>query len=435
MPVCLLALTAGVTACTFFGVKGDPVRCLLLLALSGFLFVRTMALYNKKMRRLEYMLDAIENDDFAFQYALGNRLSGDRKMNELMNRIIRTMLQAKINAKRKETFFEQIIDCIHTGVFVVDSNGYVIRKNKKTLSLLGLSVLTHIRQITRVNEKLADRLQQALLRFEYIKSGDKFNIALTNERTTLNLAVNVSGAILNDKPALIITFYDINSELDEKEVDSWIRLTRILTHEIMNAITPITSISDSMLSMPHVRGDLQNGLEVISKTGKGLISFVESYRKFTHIPTPQPALFYVKKFIERMITLSRHNHDYANIKWQVDIQPPDLILYADENLISLVIINLLKNAMQAIGHEKDGLILVHAACNASESITVAISNNGPAIPQEEASMIFIPFFTTKKDGSGVGLSVARQIMRLSGGNITFSNNRPPGMTTFYLTFP
>jgi PAS domain S-box-containing protein len=375
------------------------------------------------------MFDAIDNNDFTFQYAIGRRSSDDRQLNELMNLFIRTMLQSKIETIKKENFYEQIIDSINIGIFVIDHNGYILQKNQKALSLLGLSVFTHVKHIKNVNEKLTQHL-------ENIKSDDKFNISFTNERTAINLSVNISGTELNNKPVFIVTFNDINNELDEKELDSWIRLTRVMTHEIMNSITPITSISDTLLSMKaSTEEEVHNGLEVISKTGKGLISFVESYRKFTHIPPPQPTLFYVKNFIERMVMLSSHNNKYPNIKWLTDIEPADLILYADENLISLVMINLLKNARQAIGHKKDGVITINVSCNSSESITIEVSNNGPAIPEEEAALIFTPFFTTKKDGSGVGLSVARQIMRLSGGNITLSSDYPAGITTFTLTFP
>ncbi|MDR0743870.1 MAG: PAS domain-containing protein [Tannerella sp.] len=425
----LLLLVTAVGICTYYGIKGSTPYLLIFLVLAVFLFIRVISLYNNSIKKIKYMFDAIDNNDFSFQYAISRRSSDDRQVNELMNRIIRTMLQSKIDALKKETFYEQIIDSINIGIFVVDQNGYVLQKNKKALSLLGLSVFTHIKHIRNVHEKLAQHL-------ESIKPGDKFNLPYTNERTTMNLSVRVSGAELKNKPVSVVTFNDINHELDEKELDSWIRLTRVMTHEIMNSITPITSISDTLLSMKDfTEKEVHNGLEVISKTGKGLVSFVESYRKFTQIPPPHPTLFYVKNFVERMVMLSSHNNKYPNIKWQTNIEPADLILHADENLISLVMINLLKNARQAIGHKKEGTITVNVSCNALESITIEVSNNGPVIPEEEASLIFTPFFTTKKDGSGIGLSVARQIMRLSGGNITLNSNFHTGITTFTLTFP
>ena len=210
----------------------------------------------------------------------------------------------------------------------------------------------------------------------------------------------------------------------------------MLTHEIMNAVTPITSLSDTLLGLTEEQAskeEIKNGLQTISSTGKGLLAFVESYRKFTRIPTPEPSLFYVKSFVERMVELARHQYPDVQVTFHTDITPDDLILYADENLISQVATNLLKNAIQAIEGEKDkeGHIRIRAYCNEAEAVLIEISNNGPAIPQDIAEHIFIPFFTTKEGGSGIGLSISRQIMRLSGGNLSLL---PGKETTFVLKF-
>ena len=226
--------------------------------------------------------------------------------------------------------------------------------------------------------------------------------------------------------------------LERNEMEAWQKLIRVLTHEIMNAVTPITSLSDTLLGLTEAQAskeEIRNGLQTISSTGKGLLSFVESYRKFTRIPTPEPSLFYVKSFIGRMVELARHQHPDVRVTFHTDIAPSDLILYADENLVSQVVINLLKNAMQAIESDKDtdkeGHINIRAYCNEAEAILIEISNNGPAIPNDIAEHIFIPFFTTKEGGSGIGLSISRQIMRLSGGNLSLL---PGKETTFILKF-
>ena len=226
--------------------------------------------------------------------------------------------------------------------------------------------------------------------------------------------------------------------LERNEMEAWQKLIRVLTHEIMNAVTPITSLSDTLLGLTEAQAskeEIRNGLQTISSTGKGLLSFVESYRKFTRIPTPEPSLFYVKSFIERMVELARHQHPDVRVTFHTDIAPSDLILYADENLVSQVVINLLKNAIQAIesdkNTDKEGHINIRAYCNEAEAILIEISNNGPAIPNDIAEHIFIPFFTTKEGGSGIGLSISRQIMRLSGGNLSLL---PGKETTFILKF-
>ena len=267
---------------------------------------------------------------------------------------------------------------------------------------------------------------------------NKLQMPFNNERGTVNMSVRVSDITVRKEHLRILALNDINNELDEKEIDSWIRLTRVLTHEIMNAVTPITSLSDTLLGLTEAQAskeEIRNGLQTISSTGKGLLSFVESYRKFTRIPTPEPSLFYVKSFIERMVELARHQHPDVRVTFHTDIAPSDLILYADENLVSQVVINLLKNAIQAIesdkNTDKEGHINIRAYCNEAEAILIEISNNGPAIPNDIAEHIFIPFFTTKEGGSGIGLSISRQIMRLSGGNLSLL---PGKETTFILKF-
>ena len=319
---------------------------------------------------------------------------------------------------------------VNTGIIVEDDKGNIFQTNNEALRLLGLTVFTHARQLGRIDENLERLISD-------VRPGEKHQISFINERGTVHLSVRVSEMTLQEKHVRIIAINDINSELDDKEIESWIRLTRVLTHEIMNSVTPIPSLSDTLLSLhQNVDEEIRGGLEVISSTGKSLIAFVESYRKFTHIPTPQPSLFYVNKFAERLTRLARHHNNYPNITIRIDVEPEDLIVYADENLITQVVLNLLKNAMQAIGHEQEnGLILFKAYCDPNEAVILEVTNNGPIIPPEEAEHIFVPFFTTKEGGSGIGLSISRQIMRLSGGSIALRSNPSQRQTTFVLTFP
>ena len=331
-------------------------------------------------------------------------------------------------------------------IIVLNDNGAVYQKNNEALRLLGLEVFTHVRQLSRVDAHLTDTLTAC-------RPGDKFQAAFGNERGTVNLSVRVSDITVRQEHLRILALNDINNELDEKEIDSWIRLTRVLTHEIMNAVTPITSLSDTLLKLTEARiskEEMRHGLQTISTTGKGLLAFVESYRRFTRIPTPEPSLFYLKGFINRMAELARHQYPDTPVTFNVSIVPDDLILYADENLISQVIINLLKNAIQAFetgapaatgtnaettaetnAATTEKHINIRAYCNEAEAVLIEISNNGPAIPPDIAGHIFIPFFTTKENGSGIGLSISRQIMRLSGGSLSLIAGKE---TTFVLKF-
>ncbi|WP_289005465.1 ATP-binding protein [uncultured Parabacteroides sp.] len=404
----------------------------LILILIGWLYsMRMMSeLFKRNAQKVAFMFDAIDNSDYAFQYATRGRSSNDKLVSESLNRITQILFQAKADAVQKEKYYELIMNSVNTGIIVLDDTGNIFQTNNEALRLLGLSVFTHVKQLARIDDKLQATIANIL-------PGDKHQISFVNERGTVNLSIRVSEMTLQEKHVRILAINDINSELDDKEIDSWIRLTRVLTHEIMNSVTPITSLSDTLLSIHEdADSDIRNGLEVISTTGKSLISFVESYRKFTHIPTPEPSLFYVQKFAERMINLARHHNNFPNITINIHIEPADLIVYADEKLITQVVLNLLKNAMQAIGSEQpDGRIELNASCNPDESVIIEVSNNGPCIPPEEAEHIFVPFFTTKEGGSGIGLSISRQIMRLSGGSIALKSNPAINKTSFILTFP
>ncbi len=426
-----LLLVIGFTIALTYYVQIQDWAVVVFLAIGELLsLILIRNLYRQNARKVAFMFDAIDNSDYAFKYATKGHSSDDKLVSKSLNRITQILFQAKAEAIQKEKYYELIMDSVNTGIIVLDDEGYIYQTNKEALHLMGLSVFTHVKQLARVDSGLEKVLRE-------IRPGDKHQVSFSNERGTIFLSVRVSEMTLQTKHVRIIAINDINRELDEKEIDSWIRLTRVLTHEIMNSVTPITSLSETLLSIHEdVNDEIRNGLETISATGKSLISFVESYRKFTHIPSPNPSLFYVGKFLERMVQLARHHNNFPNIEIIMQVEPEDLILYADENLITQVVLNLLKNAMQAIGAERsDGRIEIHALCNEDETIRIEVSNNGPAIPQEEAEHIFIPFFTTKEGGSGVGLSVSRQIMRLSGGSITLKSGQTSKQTTFVLTFP
>ncbi len=389
-------------------------------------------LYRQHVRRVLFMLDAIENNDNAIHFSETDNNADARLVNGALNRVAHILYNVKSETAQQEKYYELILECISTGILVLNDNGAVYQKNSEALRLLGLSVFTHVSQLARIDSHLTHVLANC-------RPGDKLQIPFSNERGTVNLSIRISDITVRKEHLRILALNDINSELDEKEIDSWIRLTRVLTHEIMNAVTPITSLSDTLLGLTHsspiIKEEIQSGLQTISSTGKGLLSFVESYRKFTRIPTPEPSLFYVKSFIERMVELARHQYPDVPVSFHSNITPDDLILYADENLISQVVINLLKNAIQAIEStppsNNEGSIRIQAYCNEAEAVLIEISNNGPAIPADIAEHIFIPFFTTKEGGSGIGLSISRQIMRLSGGNISLI---PGKETTFVLKF-
>lgn len=401
--LCLSTVWLGVLqSYLWFGVS----ICLLILSI-----IWQIRLYRSHVKQVLFMIDALENNDNSFRFPVEKGSPVSKQINSALNRVGQILYNVKAQTAQQEKYYELILDFVSTGLIVLNDNGAVYQKNKEALRLLGLNVFTHVRQLSKVDAVLMEKVENC-------RAGDKLQVMFHNERGTINLSIRVSDINVHDEHLRILALNDINVELDEKEIDSWIRLTRVLTHEIMNSVTPITSLSDTLLSIvKDTDEEISHGLQTISTTGKGLLSFVESYREFTRIPTPEPSLFYIKAFIERMIELARHQNPCEHITFRTEIVPADLILYADENLISQVVINLLKNAIQAIGNQTDGKINIHAYCNEAEEVWIEIKNNGPVIPAEIAEHIFIPFFTTKEGGSGIGLSISRQIMRLSGGSL------------------
>lgn len=344
--------------------------------------------HRRTIGKVTFLFNAIDNLDFSFQFPEQGR---DRLLNEALNRIRRIIEKARHDLMERERYYEQIINAVSTGIMVVDERGSVLQHNEAALRLLGVEVLTFESQ---VKEKLAS---------------EDFSVRQTTVR--LSPKPGGSGAVR------IIAFSDIRSELSTREIESWTKLIRVLTHEIMNNVAPITSLSET-LSKKAADGEIKEGLAVINGTGRQLLSFVDNYRRLTLIPKPQPKLFYVKPFLERMVALAEAQR---NADFSISFPPPQvgdgggpaLLLYADESLVSHVVTNLLKNAIEAEATAID----ISAYTTDDDAVCIDISNNGKPIPPEEARQIFVPFFTTKPTGSGIGLSISQQIMKQSGGSI------------------
>ena len=400
---------------------------LLLVAVVG--YIRLYRHYRRNIKKVTFLFDAIDNGDFSFNFPTEKRFKEDKILHQSLNRIKLFLQHTREEQMDREKYYEQILNAVDTGILVVDSHDNILQHNQAALRLLDTDVLTHMNQ---VKGKLKDE----------------------------HLAKHETQAMLKDKHVRIIALSDVSHELSNQEVDSWIKLIRVLTHEIMNTITPVTSLSETLLTRVTEDKDLKQGLETIHKTGTELLAFVNNYRRFTHVPQPQPALFYVEPFLERMALLCNH-------EVEIEVSPKDLLAYADESLLSHVVTNLLKNAVEAFkekgklsaernkqdGNEqgrnkqecrsadlqsaasKKAFIRLKAYANAQESIIIDVSNNAGLIPEDVASHIFIPFFTTKPEGSGIGLSLSRQIMRVSGGNLSLHQDKAQGITTFRIIIP
>lgn len=386
---------------------------LLLVAVVG--YIRLYRHYRRNIKKVTFLFDAIDNGDFSFNFPTEKGFKEDKILHKSLNRIKLFLQHTREEQIDREKYYEQILNAVDTGILVVDSHDNILQHNQAALQLLDTDVLTHMNQ---VKGKLKDE----------------------------HLAKHETQAMLKDKHVRIIALSDVSHELSNQEVDSWIKLIRVLTHEIMNTITPVTSLSETLLTRVTEDKDLKQGLETIHKTGTELLAFVNNYRRFTHVPQPQPALFYVEPFLERMALLCNH-------EVEISVSPKDLLVYADESLLSHVVTNLLKNAVEAFREKeredkqecrsadlqsvasKKTFIRLKAYANVQESIIIDVSNNAGLIPEDVASHIFIPFFTTKPEGSGIGLSLSRQIMRVSGGSLSLHQDKEQGITTFRIIIP
>lgn len=397
------------------------VIIVLLLVVSVAGYIRLYRHYRRNIKKVIFLFDAIDNVDFSFNFPMQGVSKNDRILHQSLNRIKAFLQHTREEQMEREKYYEKILNMVDAGIMVVDSHDNVLQHNQAALRLLDTDVLTHLNQ---VREKLKDE----------------------------HLSKHETATMIKDKPVRIIAISDVSHELSNQEIDSWIKLIRVLTHEIMNTITPVTSLSETLLKEleedMHWEGrfatcpnspkekDLRIGLETIHKTGTELLSFVNNYRRFTHVPQPQPSLFYVEPFLNRMAMLCNHEAS-------IEVSPKDLIVYADESLIAHVVTNLLKNAVEAIkekestevSEDKHAFIRIKAYANEQEAIVIDVTNNAGIIPDDIAAHIFIPFFTTKKEGSGIGLSLSRQIMRVSGGTLSLHQDKEENTTTFRIIIP
>ena len=384
-------------------------------------------LYTYHTRKVAFLLDAIENNDPAVHFYEHVADKDSSQVNVMLNRIARMLQTIKLETMEREKYYELILDFVETGIVVLDEKGVVFQHNRKALELLGMEVFTHVKQLG----KLSGSVEKA---FREILPGQKMQVEYTHERGTMTFHIRTSSITIQDKPYRIIALNDISHELDEREIDSWIRLTRVLTHEMMNSLTPVTSLSEMLLTLPIAMKDeeLRQGLETIHTTGKGLVNFVMSYRKLTRLPSPEPTLFDMRPFLERMVQLAKHQYPSSNVRITLETVQEDLMAFADESMMTQVMTNLLKNAIQAIGEAKEGEIRLRAYCDAQDIVRIEASNNGPRIAPEIAEQMCVAFFTTTKEGSGIGLSLSKQMMRLQGGNVSLHPYRDE-WTTFVVT--
>lgn len=382
---------------------------LLLAALAlVFLFViwRMHLRHRSQLRKVEFLFNAIDNLDFSFRFPVRG---SNRTFNTALNRIKDILTASHYAQQERERYYEKILSMVSTAILVEDDRGRVVFCNDAALRLLRRDSITHISQVE-------------------------------NDLKTGRFSVRRNVVGLDGRQMQLWAVNDISSELVLQEITSWEKLIRVLTHEIMNGVAPVTSLSRTLLQRVEHGGEvpaetLRQGLQTIHSTSDQLLRFVENYRSLTLLPTPAPQPFYVKPFLERMLMLARATDGAEGLLMECSVSPADLMLYADESLLTHVFTNLLKNAVEAlqVSAAQERYVRVEAAIDEAETVRIRVSNNGPAIPADVAEQMFVPFFTTKNGGSGIGLSLSARIMQASGARMELveSSDRE---TVFLLTF-
>ncbi|PKQ65925.1 hypothetical protein BZG02_02670 [Labilibaculum filiforme] len=382
---------------------------------------------NKTHKQINYFVQAIKNEDTTLRFPIK---TGNAIINELHQSLndLNGILQAvQVKSKIKEKYFGEILQNIATGVMVLAEDGFVTDVNTATLELLALPTLTHIKQVDQVDSKFTLGLLE-------LKNRQKKVLDLILNKERIQVISRCSVIRLENQKVKLITLQDIRGELERKEIDAWVKLIRVLSHEIMNSLAPVTSISQSLKkiweqkqgAIPDVSDDIHvektiNGLGVITEMSEALIRFVQSYRVLSKAPEPKLGTIDVHSFFDRLnILLSPIRESFSGT---LNLNPPvkNYRFIADEQMMVQVITNLVKNAAEAFNEPE-------AASNLSSNISVSsskkgeiteirVTDNGCGIDEEIADEIFIPFFTTKENGSGIGLSYSRQIMRAHGGSL------------------
>ena len=436
--VVLLTLTAIVMSFLLF--KGIYTISFLLLIMLCIQTISLIKLLNYNNKKIAFFFNSIKNEDFTLRFPEYGDATSFNELNRSLNTLNAMFQKVYLENQAQEQYYQEILKQAEIGILTFNAKGHILFANPKVERLLNYTPLNHIKQLAKVDENL----------FELFKNIGPFEqklFKLSNERETIQLSIKSNEVRLNKEVLTLITILDIHNELDKKETDSWIKLIRVLTHEIMNSVTPITSISGSILnyykddsgilSVSQIDENKINntvkGLEVIKNQGNDLMSFVNSYRSFLNIPSPDKEIIVVAKLLEKITVLASQIDTFDHIQFEVIATQQNLEIYADEKLITQVLLNLSKNAIQALRNTDNAQMQIISGITEKGKKFITIKDNGPGIQPDMMNEIFVPFYTSKQDGTGIGLSLSKQIMLMHGGNLT-AHSIPDQETSFSLFF-
>ena len=372
--------------------------------------VTRVATRRKIIGKIDFMSDALDSGETAFRYS--ERQWRNRRLNKSLNRLRSIFEAEKADIRERERYFGTMLDHVQSGVIVIDGEK-IDYSNTVAKGFLGMAEISSLRQIGRISPDLANAFREA--------SEMESRASFISERGTVQFSISACTARLHGKEVSIVTFNDITREMENNESESWTRLIRVLTHEIMNTVTPVASLSSALSQNldSYSAEDIRSALGTIASSSEGLISFVQSYRSLTHISAPVRKAFYLKDLVNDSVNIAKANWPSVNVLYRE--LSSDVILYADYGQMSQVLNNLIKNAVQAGA----GKVSITASIDKREQTVIDIANDGEPISASGQEQLFVPFYTTKgSSGTGVGLSLCRQIVRLNGGTIKLSSSTP-----------
>jgi len=390
---------------------------------------------------LHNFLMAIKHKDFSLSYHSAYKGKSYARMYEAFNQIMESFRMLRVEKEVHYQHLQNIIEHISVALLCYKNDGEVVVMNKAAHELLGRPYLGNIHTLKRFDEKLYDTIRN-------IDSGEQELLKIELNGDIMQLSLRASAFKLREDPIKLVSIQDIQSELEAQEVESWQKLIRVLTHEIMNSVTPIVTLTSALNDAltdefdqpkpistitPDTEIDIIQGIQAIQNRSKGLLQFIHAYRNLTRVSTPNFEQIPVAKLFNRLESLFRPEWDKQAIAYTISISKPDLSLYVDPHLIEQVLINLIKNAMEAVKDRAQKSLSLRAELSDKQHVILRIADNGWGIEPELRDKVFVPFFTTKKQGTGIGLSLSRQIMRVHKGNITFQTEVGEG-TVFSLIF-
>ena len=381
------------------------------VVIAALTYIVTRAATRRKIiGKIDFMSDALDSGETAFRYSESRWRN--RRLNKSLNRLRSIFEAEKADIRERERYFGTMLDHVQSGVIVIDGER-IDYSNTVAKGFLGMAEISSLRQIARISPDLANAFREA--------SEMESRASFISERGTVQFSISACTARLHGKEVSIVTFNDITREMENNESESWTRLIRVLTHEIMNTVTPVASLSSALSQNldSYSAEDIRSALGTIASSSEGLISFVQSYRSLTHISAPVRKAFYLKDLVNDSVNIAKANWPSVNVLYRE--LSSDVILYADYGQMSQVLNNLIKNAVQAGA----GNVSITASIDKREQTVIDIANDGEPISASGQEQLFVPFYTTKgSSGTGVGLSLCRQIVRLNGGTIKLSSSTP-----------